>query len=69
MKKVIVIGLDGLDPAIVERMLDAGQLHNLAGIVLGLRDGFLTGFTLGWGVRLHPKHSDVRLRSDGPPPC
>jgi len=30
MKKVIVIGLDGLDPKIVESMLDAGELPNLA---------------------------------------
>jgi len=30
MKKVIVIGLDGLEPKIVEPMLDAGALPNLA---------------------------------------
>ena len=29
LKKVIVIGLDGLEPTIVERMLDMGQLPNL----------------------------------------
>ena len=29
MKKVIVIGLDGLEPKIVERMLEAGQLPSL----------------------------------------
>ena len=30
IKKVIVVGLDGLEPAIVSRLLDAGQLPNLA---------------------------------------
>ena len=30
IKKVIVIGLDGLDPRIVERLLDSDQLPNLA---------------------------------------
>ena len=30
IKKVIVIGLDGLDPGIVSRLLEAGQLPNLA---------------------------------------
>jgi predicted AlkP superfamily phosphohydrolase/phosphomutase len=30
IKKVIVIGLDGLSPAIVSRLLEAGQLPNLA---------------------------------------
>jgi len=30
MKKVIVIGLDGLEPTIVEQMLAAGELSNLA---------------------------------------
>ena len=30
MKKVIVIGLDGFEPKLVERMLDAGELPNLA---------------------------------------
>ena len=32
MRKIIVIGLDGLDPKIVESMLDAGELPNLAGL-------------------------------------
>src|SRR3954462_14273668 len=30
MRKVIVIGLDGLEPTIVEAMLAAGELPNLA---------------------------------------
>src|SRR3989441_2736776 len=30
MKRVIVIGLDGLEPKIVEAMLDAGELPHLA---------------------------------------
>jgi predicted AlkP superfamily phosphohydrolase/phosphomutase len=30
MKKIIVIGLDGFDPQIVERLLDSGELPNLA---------------------------------------
>ena len=29
-RKVIVIGLDGLEPTIVESMLERGELHNLA---------------------------------------
>jgi predicted AlkP superfamily phosphohydrolase/phosphomutase len=33
LKKVIVIGLDGLEPAIVERLLAAGELPNLARLV------------------------------------
>jgi predicted AlkP superfamily phosphohydrolase/phosphomutase len=31
-KKVIVIGLDGLEPGIVEAMLERGELPNLAKI-------------------------------------
>src|SRR4051812_46169863 len=38
MKKTIVIGLDGLEPRIVEAMLEAGQLPNLA--ELRRRGGF-----------------------------
>jgi predicted AlkP superfamily phosphohydrolase/phosphomutase len=38
MKKTIVIGLDGLEPRIVEAMLEAGQLPNLA--ELKRRGGF-----------------------------
>jgi len=30
VKKVIVLGLDGLEPTITERMMDAGELPNLA---------------------------------------
>ncbi len=30
IKKVIILGLDGLDPGIVSRLLEAGQLPNLA---------------------------------------
>src|SRR5713101_2659518 len=30
MKKVIVIGLDGFEPKIVERLLNTGELPNLA---------------------------------------
>ena len=30
MKKVIVIGLDGFEPKLVEHLLDAGELPNLA---------------------------------------
>ncbi len=30
IKKVVVIGLDGLDPGLVSRLLEAGQLPNLA---------------------------------------
>jgi predicted AlkP superfamily phosphohydrolase/phosphomutase len=31
-KKVIVIGLDGLEPSVVETMLERGELPNLARI-------------------------------------
>jgi len=34
-KKVIVIGLDGLEPTIVESMLERGELPNLAKIRRG----------------------------------
>src|SRR3954453_13123660 len=32
IRKVIVIGLDGLDPGVVESMLAAGELPNLAAV-------------------------------------
>jgi predicted AlkP superfamily phosphohydrolase/phosphomutase len=38
MKKVIIIGLDGFEPKIVERLLKAGELPNLA--KLGERGGY-----------------------------
>ena len=32
-QRVIVLGMDGLDPNIVEEMIDAGQLPNFAAVM------------------------------------